>query len=178
MLFAFEQRLDDYVGAPRVAAFSLSPVDAPQPDAVVKDFDMDCEPWPMPRVHESFRRCVGETKTCVVSVYFGKLDDQYGGAPVPVTCKRVGTALLDFEPHSLKEFVETGTLPEERFDPPVLSAKLRDLVWLGEAVRWPFSKPNWAPEGVEMLVGDCVTMSFFGEDMDDYSSPEFSDFRL
>jgi hypothetical protein len=181
MLCAFDQRLDDYIGAPRVAAFGLSALAAaaPQPDAVVKDFDMDSATLSNEQVHARFGAVFPNGATsCLLAVFFGRLENQYGGEQVPVTCKRIGTAILDFETVSLKEFLETGRLSDVH-DPPVLSARLRDLAWHGEAVKWPFEKRDWVPEGLEMLVDDgAVTLSFCGEGIDDFASPEFSDFRV
>ena len=78
-LCAFEQHLDDYVGAPRVAGFGFSALDGEVPPlAVVKDFDMDCPVLAQKDVHPRFSSLFPNgSSSCLMSVYWGKLRAQY-----------------------------------------------------------------------------------------------------
>ncbi len=182
MLCAFEHRLEEYAGAPQVAAFGFSSLDdKDQRVSVVKIFDMDCPLHSQAVLHPLFAGIfANKSFSCLLTAFFGSLDDQYQGKPVAVTCQRVLTAVLDFKAASLTEFLETGCLSEAH-DPPVLEAKVRDVVWHGdETTAWPFLERKWVPEEVQILLdNESVECSFVGQGVgvENFLSPQFSDFQ-
>ncbi len=140
---------------------------------------MDCATWTREQCRERLAAVLPNGSTTFkLSVFFGSLHDRFGGQPVPVTCKRMGIATLDSEAASLQEYLESGQLSDHH-EPPVLVARLRDMAWHGEAARWPFEKRDWVSQGWKCWwTTEASFLSFFGEGMSDFTSPEFSDFRV
>jgi hypothetical protein len=128
MLIAFDQKLDDYVGAPRVTAFALSASDL-QGLKLAKLFDQDCATTSRVEAVACFRAMfAGQSgsNTCVFTLLRGELRDQHSGQPVLVPLRVACTGVVEFEANSMNELLTTGELSG---DPPVLSGSLRQLVW-------------------------------------------------
>ena len=85
-LGAFEQRLDEYIGSPRIVGFVFAAAMERLTERISKVYDQDCATVTGAVFHETFGRffTARDASTCVVRAFKGGHPEQLTEAPVAV----------------------------------------------------------------------------------------------
>jgi len=182
VLCAFEQKLDDFVGAPRIVGFALAKRKSDLPDILYKEFDMDCSVIGLENIHATLKDWIGNDPSGGASVHAaafkGSRWEQLGNAPVFVTLQRQCTFTIRFPDEDLHEFLSSKTVAR---DPPSFFGTCHEFTWQPNGC-WAWSKIKWEPETVEFGIeeeNNDIQIIFSGMNCpDSFLAPQFSSCNL